>query len=79
MTRLPILAAIPLALSLTACGEPLDGGDTVEIEEGATVTGEQGSSPTGVNPAEDGMLQTEPESVATESPAPMEGEAATEY
>ena len=79
MTRLPLIAAIPLAFALSACGEPIDGSDTADMEAEAAVAGEVGSSPTGVNPAEDGMLQTSPESVDTESPVPMETETATEY
>ena len=81
MTRtLPILAAAA-CLGLAACGEPLDGSDTADLEGDAVTAGDVGSSEDGYNPAEDGMLQTDaaeveddPDMVKPENEAIMDGD-----
>ena len=61
----PAFAAISLSLGLAACGEPLDGSDTANMEPDAAAPMDSGMSEEnldaadGENPAEDGMLDTE--------------------
>lgn len=66
-TLFAVAAALPLSLALAACGEPLDGSDTANMEpdasapEAAGMSADNVDATTGENPAEDGMLQTEVE------------------
>ena len=63
------LAALPLSLALVACGEPLDGSDTANLEGDATaVEGGADTPGTEYEPGEDGLLQSDVE--------PTEGEVA---
>ncbi len=57
--------ALPLALTLGACGEPIDGSDTADMQADA-VAAPSGDEIDGENPATDGMLETETETTGTE-------------
>ena len=61
------LAALPLSLTLVACGEPLDGSDTANLEGDATAV-EGGTDTTGTEyePGEDGLLQSDVEPAKSE-------------
>ena len=67
----PALAlALPFALTLGACGEPIDGSDTADMQADA-VAAPSGDTIDGENPAADGMMQTEVEpETATETGGP---------
>ena len=64
----PLYVAALLPLALAACGEPLDGTDTADLEADAVAAPPNASS-TGDNPAEDGMLQTEVDPTVPATPA----------
>ena len=67
MRKALLIATLPLVAGLAACGEPIDGSDTADLQADAvTAPGAQDDTP-GQNPAEDGMLQTEVQ--PTESPS----------
>ena len=53
------LAALPLALALAACGDPIDGSDTANMEGEATAVGDDAPSPTDYEPGADGPLQND--------------------
>ncbi|MAW90383.1 MAG: hypothetical protein CL574_04675 [Altererythrobacter sp.] len=58
----PALAlALPLALTLGACGEPIDGSDTADMQGDAVTAPSGDEAIDGENPATDGMLETEVE------------------
>ncbi|MAM41586.1 MAG: hypothetical protein CL949_24465 [Erythrobacter sp.] len=58
----PALAlALPLALTLGACGEPIDGSDTADMQGDAVTAPSGNEAIDGENPATDGMLETEVE------------------
>ena len=67
LSPLAALAALPLGLLVTACGEPLDGSDTANLEGDATAV-EGGSETTGTEyePGEDGLLQSDVEPTTSE-------------
>ena len=59
MKKTVLLAALPLSLALTACGEELDGGDTADLGSDVT-TGETGmEGDADYEPGEDGPLQND--------------------
>ena len=75
MKTTALLAATPLVLALAACGDPIDGSDTADMSSEAT-TGETGVEDDGaMNPANDGMLDTDVETVEETMEEPMTDDA----
>ncbi|MBT8427794.1 MAG: hypothetical protein KJO02_07175 [Erythrobacter sp.] len=59
MKKTILIATLPVALALSACGDPIDGSDTADLSSDAT-TVETGDEDAGAyNPSEDGMLQSD--------------------
>ena len=54
-----IALALPLAFAITACGEPLDGSDTADLEGDATTVEGGADDGTAYEPGEDGLLQSD--------------------
>ena len=65
MRKTLFIALAPMITALGACGEPIDGSDTADLEADAVTTPGSEDTMMGENPAEDGMLQTEVEPTPT--------------
>ena len=59
MKKTILIAALPAALSLSACGDPIDGSDTADITPDATAVETGAEDAEAYNPSEDGMLESE--------------------
>ena len=71
-------AAVPMCLVVAACGEPMDGSDTADMAPDTT-SAETGESDAGaLNPAEDGMLDTDVETIEETMEEPMEEQPAAD-
>ena len=68
MRKTALFFTLPALAALAACGEPIDGSDTADLEADVVTTPGGEDAVAGENPAEDGMLQTDVE------PAPMDAE-----
>ena len=77
MNKAAFLAAIPLALGLSACGEPIDGSDTADLGNDTTTAAGTTSDAPGMNPAQDGMLDTDAETVREAEAQDAAAETAT--
>ena len=78
MKKLAMIAALPLGLAVAACGEPLDGSDTADLAP-ETTTAETGPEDAGaMNPADDGMLDTDVETVEDTMEDPMAEDSMTD-
>lgn len=58
---LKFATTLPLALAIAACGEPMDGSDTADMTNDAVTADTGNPEAEAVNPASDGMLDTEVE------------------
>ena len=67
MRKTILIAALPLTLGLAACGEPIDGSDTADMEADAVTAPGADEPISGENPAADGMLETEVQPTETPS------------
>ena len=67
MRKTILIAALPLTLGLAACGEPIDGSDTANMEGDAVSAPGENQPISGENPAADGMLETEVQPTETPS------------
>ncbi len=76
MTKSAFLFALPLALAISACGNP-DGGDTADLAPDAVTAGTGEATDTEYQPGEDGPLQNDvvPGDEPVE-PVPVEAEDA---
>ena len=82
MNKTALLAALPLALTLGACGEPIDGSDTADLGNDPTTAPAADApddGPLDYEPGEDGLLQSDMEPMgdddAADEPA-MDADAA---